>query len=257
MTQLEALNIDFNEKFPHLPKAPITEAVIEIRGKASLPWDEKTILEKLKTELPDYPKQKSGRVQQFEVNPEKEQKVIVRDLGWQGLDITSTDQKYISKFNMNFFSLSRLAPYENWDRFKDEMKRLWNIHYKLAVPLEIQRLGVRFINRIEIPDESVHLRDYFQGFSSGIPAIKLDLNGFLHHDIFTVPNYSYMMNIIKTIQPKTPTNNRALILDIDVFTQQPIEANDDIIDKKLSDLHWLKNKIFFSIITPQLITQLK
>jgi len=181
----------------------------------------------------------------------------VRDLGWQGLDITSTDQKYISKFNMNFFSLSRLAPYENWDRFKDEMKRLWNIHYKLAVPLEIQRLGVRFINRIEIPDESVHLRDYFQGFSSGIPAIKLDLNGFLHHDIFTVPNYSYMMNIIKTIQPKTPTNNRALILDIDVFTQQPIEANDDIIDKKLSDLHWLKNKIFFSIITPQLITQLK
>jgi uncharacterized protein (TIGR04255 family) len=66
-----------------------------------------------------------------------------------------------------------------------------------------------------------------------------------------------MMNVIKTIQPKTPTNNRALILDIDVFTQQPIEVNDDIIDKKLRDLHWLKNKIFFSIITSQLITQLK
>jgi uncharacterized protein (TIGR04255 family) len=253
----EHFKINFDEKFLHLSKAPIKEAVIEIRGRASVSWNDETLRSKLKTELPDYPKQQSGRAQIIELTPQKEQKVTTQDLGWQGLTLTSKGEKYIAKYHINLFSLSRLHPYEDWNCFINEAKRLWEIHFKLARPLEIQRLGVRFINRIQLSHENIQLEDYFIGFSSDIPAIKLNINGFLHHDIFSLPGFPYMMNIIKTIQPKTASQDPALILDIDVYTQQPFEPKREMIDQKLLDLHWLKNKIFFSSITPKLIEQLK
>jgi uncharacterized protein (TIGR04255 family) len=111
MMQSEALNIDFGEQFPHLSKAPITEAVIEIRGRASTPWDEETIRAKLKDEIPEYPNHKSGRAQKLELNPQKDPKFAIQDLGWLGLMFTSTDGKNIAKFHIDTFSLSRLQPY--------------------------------------------------------------------------------------------------------------------------------------------------
>jgi uncharacterized protein (TIGR04255 family) len=41
-----------------------------------------------------------------------------------------------------------------------------------------------------------------------------------------------------------------VIIDIDVFTKQDFSANPaDILDKFLSEMRWLKNKIFFQSIT--------
>jgi uncharacterized protein (TIGR04255 family) len=258
MTQSEIFNnINLNESFPHLSKAPITEAIIEIRGRASVPWNEDTICAELKRRLPDYPKHRSGRAKKIQWNLQKEPNVAVENLGWKGIRFTSTDEKQIATFNIDSFALSRLQPYEDWKRFTREAKRLWEIHTKVAHPIEIQRLGVRFINRIELSREKIEIRDYFNGFSPAVPEILLDINSFLHHDVLSVPGYPYMVNIIKTIQPQSPNQGSALILDIDAYTQEPFEPNSNAIDQKLLFLHWLKNKIFFSIITPQIREQYK
>lgn len=49
------LKIETAQEFPHLSRAPIVEAALEIRARAEAPWEESAILERLKARLPDYP----------------------------------------------------------------------------------------------------------------------------------------------------------------------------------------------------------
>ena len=51
----DQLKIDPAQEFPHLARAPIVEAALEIRARAEAPWEELALLEQLKARLPDYP----------------------------------------------------------------------------------------------------------------------------------------------------------------------------------------------------------
>jgi hypothetical protein len=48
-----------------------------------------------------------------------------------------------------------------------------------------------------------------------------------------------------------------LILDIDVFTTKPFEQRADAIDKRLAEMRWLKNKVFYSSLTKGALEGLK
>ena len=62
-----AFKIDLTESFPLLARAPIVEAVIEIRARAEASWEEQAITEHLKTRLSEYPNVLSGRAVQFKM----------------------------------------------------------------------------------------------------------------------------------------------------------------------------------------------
>jgi uncharacterized protein (TIGR04255 family) len=264
MKSTKMININTAEEFPNLSKAPITEAVIEIRAAATIELEEKMMREKLAPQLSDYPnpKAESSQIHQVQFGPGQHSRVAMQDLGWQGLTFTSPDQKQIVKFQKQLFSFSRLAPYPDWKTFKNEALRLWLLHRTLTSPLDIQRLGVRFINRIPLPNDlikkPVRINDYFRRFAIGIVGFKMSLVGFVHHEILAVPGDRYAMNIIKTIQPAgtQTTNEAALILDIDVYTVTPFAPNDEEINSRLQEMDWLKNKVFFATITKQLQEQL-
>ena len=50
-----AVNIDLQERFPHLSRAPITEALLEVRARAQVPWNKDEISRKIIEKVPDYP----------------------------------------------------------------------------------------------------------------------------------------------------------------------------------------------------------
>jgi uncharacterized protein (TIGR04255 family) len=83
--------------------------------------------------------------------------------------------------------------------------------------------------------------------------MELPFLNFFHHDTFAVPGYPYAINVIRTIQP--PLNPQieglGLIVDIDAFTTQPFEIKDGMLEERLTELRWLKNKAFFCSITPK------
>ena len=136
--------------------------------------------------------------------------------------------------------------------------QLWKIHRALAKPSDIQRLGVRFINRFPVSGERVRIDDYFRGFPDDLPELNLTLAGFLHRDILTVPGHHYAINVIKTVQPpEAQGKESALILDIDVYTGQPFQAEAEIVQERLAEMRWLKNKSFFGIITSNLLNKLR
>ena len=67
-------------------------------------------------------------------------------------------------FRTNTFICSRLAPYTGWEEFSARAMRAWDIWKRAARSTEISRIGVRYVNRIDIPlredGEPVQIEDF-------------------------------------------------------------------------------------------------
>lgn len=255
MSVLGTIRIDLVERFQHLPHAPIVEAVIDVRARAEVSWEEEAIQAQIKAQLPDYPQADSHREFRHEVKmvPGQEPQQTLLDLGWKGLRLRSSDKPHIAQFNRDGFVFSRLEPYQSWKQLYDESMRLWRMYIELARPVEIHRIGLRFINRIQLPPGESRLEDYMA--PAPVPPRGLDLPfcGFMHQDTLVVPDYPYTINVIRTIQPPSAPGSAGLglILDIDVFTTQGFELDEVSLEQRLLEMRWLKNKVFFGSVTPK------
>ncbi len=256
----DELKIDTVEEFPHLANAPIVEAALEIRARAEAQWDERLILEQLKSRLPEYPVPLAQHAfqHQFQFGPNQPIKGNSQDLGLKGFRLQSKDNLQIVQFNRDGFVFSKLQPYKSWQQFSDEAFRLWNSYIELARPSQIQRLGLRFINRIILSKEK-NLDYYLVAPPATPPGLSFPFAGFLHHDSFAIPSRPYLVNVVKTIQPQQNGGQPepALIFDIDVFSEQPFELTDEVMRERIVEMRWLKNKFFFGNITSQALETLK
>jgi uncharacterized protein (TIGR04255 family) len=256
MSVLSHFSIDINERFPHLPKAPIVEAVIDIRAHPTVSWDEASIRAAVEAKLSDYKFVNSQREFQWQTKivagkpPSQE----CRDLGWKGLRYDSPDKKHVVQFSREGFAFSRLQPYHEWAQLRDEALRLWRVYVDTAAPAEIGRIGTRYINRIDLPIGESDPGAYVVPAPQPPPGVDMRLRHFMHSDILEVPDRPYAVRVAKTLQDQEQKGCR-LILDIDVFTldgQSILEAN---IGTHLQEMRWLKNRVFFSSITTRALQE--
>ena len=255
MTAMTNLAINTKEQFQHLPRAPIVEAVIDIRARPTTEFEEHAIKGQLEAQLGGYQFLDSRREIQIEhemnLDVDAQPGPIIRDLGWKGLRFQSDDGKYIAQFNRDGFVFSHLEPYQNWDNLYDEAMRLWLEYRSLAQPAENHRVGLRYINRIQLPPDELLFENYLS--PAPVPPIGLDLpfHGFMHHDTLAIPGHPYAINVIRTMQPPggVGVEGLGLILDIDVFTTQGSDLDDALLEQRLLEMRWLKNKVFFGSIT--------
>ncbi len=257
MSADQKFKIDISEKFPHLPRAPIVEAIIEIRARADGAWEEAVVRTHFEPKLSGYAYLDTQRLFEHEVKMQVGQppEQTVKDLGLKGVRFQSTDKLHIVQLNRDGFAFSRLQPYANWDQLSKEAMRLWHIYLEFARPTEVQRIGVRFINRIQLSSGQVDLDDYIKPGPQLPRALDVPFAGFMHYDTLAIPGYSYSVNVIKTIQvsPQPQTEGAALLLDIDVFTTQPFELYVGMVERRLPEMRWLKNKVFFGSVTDQIL----
>jgi uncharacterized protein (TIGR04255 family) len=259
MSASEPLKIDLTERFDHLSKSPIVEAVIGITARPSIVLEEATLMERLKTKIPDYPKREATKSLLHQIRFEKATPEHYSEEDWHGINCTSGDGKQIARFERDGFVFSRLSPYEDWQHFSSEALRLWSIYCEIAKPLEIQRLGVRFINRIDILPGATSMAEVLNFPPKSPIAEKTPMFGFLHQDTFSVPELELALQLIKTIQPTQGdgTKQFALIVDFDVFTTTPFEFRENTVRDRLQKITWLKNKAFFGTFKPEILKSFK
>lgn len=248
-----AKSIDLKEEFPHLSKAPIVEAALEIRVVPLAKWDENCLRNKLKDYLPNFSKIEDLRQTNYKIPTAKPSTPIVEDF-FIGFKLHSDDGLHIAQFNKEAFVFSRLKPYENWLQLRKEALRLWGVYCELLKPNEIKRIGLRFINRMGIKENKIELSDYYKYPPEPVKELDWRLTGYLYHDVLKIPETPYGVNLIKTVQPGEETG---LILDIDVFMEDAFEYNESHLKKAIEEMRWVKNKIFFSNLTDKTVQELK
>lgn len=250
------LAINIRESFQHIPRAPIVEAVIDVRARPAGLHEEALLKTQLETKLSNYEfldSQQQIQIQhQVSLKGDALPGPIIRDMGWKGLRFQSIDKKYIAQFNRDGFVFSRLEPYQSWEHLYDEGMRLWYLYVELAQPVEIHRIGLRYINRIQLPADELRFEDYLEPAPASPKGLDLPFLSYMHQDTLAVPDHPYAINVIRTIQPPEAEGIQGLglILDIDVFTTQGFELDKALLEQRLLEMRWLKNRVFFGSITP-------
>jgi uncharacterized protein (TIGR04255 family) len=251
MSGLPKFSIDLNQEFPVLDHAPSIEAVIHWQAPASKTLEPEKLKEELTQRLPDYPICEPQLDLEFlastslDGGPE-----VSHRTQWNGFRLQDAQNRHVAQFTPHGVIFSRLEPYEKWQAFQAEAMRFWSIFLEIAKPLAIERLGVRYINRIPLGNgEQPSL--YLKTVPPAPPGIELFTEAFFHQDRYQVPNYPYQINWVRTIQPQgvDPADGQALIVDIDVSITDLIELNQSTLIQQLLEMRWLKNKVFFSCIT--------
>lgn len=251
MNPLPKISIDLNETFPTLKAAPSVEAAIHWAAHAGKKLEPETLKVELTQRLPNYPLLQNQQGIEFGASglPDGSSQVFHKTQ-WNGFRLQDQENQHVVQFMPNGVVFSRLEPYEKWETFSAEALRLWQLFVDLAEPTVIQRLGVRHINRILLENDE-QPSNYLKMEPYSLPSLNIFPQNFFYKDTYQVPGYPYSIHLVRTIQPQqsAPANQKALIVDIDVFTTQLLQLDKDTLIQRLQEMRWLKNKLFFSSIT--------
>ncbi|MGD1906843.1 MAG: TIGR04255 family protein [Leptolyngbyaceae cyanobacterium] len=257
MSPLPKFSIDFSEEFPTLDAAPSIEAVIHWQAKASKPLERQALQDELTQRLPDYPIcQPQQDIQIAASGTSDGTSEVSHRTQWNGFRLQDEQGLHVAQFTPSGVIFSRLKPYEKWEAFKNEAIRFWELFLELAEPPTIKRLGVRYINQIPLAGKRPSA--YLNIEPCPLPGIAPSSETFFYQDTYPVPDYPYRINWVRTIQPQQQTlvDQKALIVDIDVFTTtELLELNQESLNQRLREMRWLKNKVFFSSITQTALEQ--
>lgn len=142
----------------------------------------------------------------------------------------SEDRKTLVRIDKNKLSIHQLKPYQKWEpHFFPCIQQAFSTVLSICSPGKIIRLGLRYLNQIDIKDENLDLSKYFHGIS------KIEIEGYGSEIGFQVTtqrliNKDDSTNLRLTLV-KNPdasvleTSEHKLILDIDLFSALTRESD--------------------------------
>jgi len=232
-------------------RAPIHEALIDIRAAASCGVEDlRTFNAPLLQEYPDIRTQ-TAFAGQVLVRAETAETTVSRAI--RGYLFKADKKPQVVQSRRDGFTFSRMWPYEDWPTLRKEAERLWARHLEVAKPQNIERIAVRYVNRIKLDEERIELADWFE-IHPKVPPVLGDMQDFLVQFALRHPeNNDYAANVAFAVaQQSAPDAVPELVLDIDVWTLSTLKAADDAVWTILDDLREYKNDIFFGSLTDKL-----
>ena len=168
--------------FCNFSNAPITEAILDI--KAKLPdgvglniFNE--FQENIKDRYKDR-KTKHSFEAEFRFSPGKDEATpIIPKEKIEGYLFHSNNENKIVQAKLDGFTFNKLKPYENWEKFHSEARELWELFSKIVKPISVDRIALRYINRIEIPFPFDDFSEYILTNPQIAPELPQSLSHFL------------------------------------------------------------------------------
>jgi uncharacterized protein (TIGR04255 family) len=233
----------------HLPKAPITEALVDLRVKLPATFDVQAfgVVERRLHE--DYPTVERMRLFQSSVHVAGDRvSHVASDRGLNGFLLRSSDTTQIAQFRLDGFTHNRLRPYTSWTEVRAEAWRLWHLYCEIANPLVVTRAAVRYINHFEIP-ESVETASYLTDPPTSPDRAARPMPHYLKRVVVEDPGTQLCAAVTQAVEPSAGTNQRSVLLDIDAYAGGEFAPDSSGLENALADLHDFKNQIFFGSLT--------
>ncbi len=231
---------------PQYKRPPIVEAVIEIRFEPPLSRDE---VDKLLARFkPDYPFSDSYASIGVAVD------VAGRRADFQeessGYKLASADRADVLLVTMAHISCSRLAPYLGWDALRARAHGHWATWKRVIGYRRIRRIGVRYINQIDIPAataQTVKIPSYLRiypetGEMKVLTGYAMQLSGPLGED-------SCGLVIHSSLVPSPLVDHMSIVLDVDISRENDVPQKDDEIWVLIDRIRMHKNHIFEASVT--------
>jgi uncharacterized protein (TIGR04255 family) len=234
---------------------PIREALVDIKIEPLTVSYLKT-LDGLHDQLRDrYPIKKTRHrwVGSVETQEDRLISAAQKYLGSDGFMFISADEQRILQLRLDGFTLNYLRPYpaEGWPVVREEADRMWTLFAEAVSPTTTIRIGLRYINEINVPMPQIDLDEYL----TAAPRIPIDLpqtlDRYLTQVVIPYPNLEAKAIITQSTGNPSDPNSTSIILDIDVFTDVPRKADSRLVWDILDQFRGIKNKIFKSSLHPK------
>lgn len=235
----------------HLNRAPIAEAVIELRIRPAGGLNSNVFLPLSQQLATRYPTEE--KVQSLEATfGMKDGKPIGPDASYAELGVLrrSADQREVVQLRTNGFSFSRLAPYTSWEEVLPKALALWTSYRDLVKPERLIRLGVRYVNRLTLP-VSADLSAFLTAAPVVPGSLPQSLRSYLTRSVLHDPQTGNSILLTQASEPSSDQEHLTILLDVDAFREADIDAGDDRLLSLLESLRNLKNRAFFGSVTEQ------
>lgn len=232
---------------PNYPNPPITEAILEIRVTVPAGLDFSD-LQNLPAEPKKYPTVSPRQIVETTFDTQGENSPITKKTP-AGFFFTSEDGKQVIQASDQTLSFSRLNPYLGWDKFLEEATILWENYKRIVRPTAVERVGLRFINRLDLPYPFDDFKEYLRTVPEVSPDMSQILNNFLMVIESPQEDLQARLRISEALMPSPSETHVSVMLDIDLYRTESLDCDDAIIWGILSDLRHRKNRIFEACIT--------
>ena len=248
--------------YASLSKAPVVEAIIEIKARMARPtgtdvyaafqdrWKEK------------YPTAQQIRFVATHLHFNADA-AVTNDVSHSVVGVRLDDEagQWVVQGKSDGLTVSRLTPYESWERLVAVVQELWPTYVELFRPEAVLRLGVRYINMIPLPDKNAIDLDAVLTAGPKIPAqLSQDLSEFMTRLVLPVSGADSTVTIqqaLGAIAGGEAAGKPCVVLDIDAACEQVFGVDSPEMWTKLADLRNAKNLAFFSSLTAPTLEQFK
>lgn len=240
-----------------LSRAPISEALIDIQVTLP-PTPAENLLRFHKTVEAEYPTKEelifwNAQFQVSKKGVETDPGNVPTSLGYR---FRSIDGRNIVQTRVNGFTFSRLAPYESWEPFQAKARLLWQRYADMFQPVSINRVALRYINRIpiQVPCE---IKDYVLTYPEISPRIPDVINELFMRIVIPDPESGSSIILTEALEPGPGPSSAQIVLDIDVSREGSGLLGQDELWQQIDVLREVKNRIFFNTITERTEEMLK
>ena len=201
---------------------PITEVICEFQFDSEVPWDltiPGLIYEKIKE-----PFSKRRQRSIYEVSIEKSRQGAKQQLkSINRAQFLTEDEKAlieVGQVDENLISIHHFKPYPSWEKYFPLIKIGFDA-YKIVNPTKVRRIGLRYINRIELTFQKVTLREYFNFRPYVGKSLPQDIGLFIVGIIIPFENSQDHLKLQLTTTPSESAEVTPFIIDLDYFTAKP------------------------------------
>jgi uncharacterized protein (TIGR04255 family) len=242
--------------YPLLKNAPIVEALLDIQVQLPKEKDLKmlhTLFEEVKNKYPLEKKRfKFSGTIEFKAQEELA-KSSVSNTQVDGYLYYSEDKSKVFQARLNGFTFNKHKPYQSWSALKKEAKQLWLLYIKVVEPVTINRIALRYINKIPLKIPFTP-SNYFKTLPSLANGLDYKMNNLFSQISITNHKINAKANITEAVET-TGIDTALFLFDIDVYQQG--DFNESEIWNIFENLRDFKNKIFFESITERTLKLLK
>jgi len=135
------------------------------------------------------------------------------------------------------FALNCLSPYPGWETMKAKLLSAWAIFREQAQPVEITRIGLRYINRVRrlSKDEQP---SYWLRETELIPAAVLkSREGFSFRLELRLDDHNRLFTTIAHAMGPDTGEFGALFFDVDRVVERGVTTHDNALDSAMETLH--------------------
>lgn len=197
---------------------PLVEALCEFRFEPSQPWDWTVpglVYDKVKSE---YPKKRQQNIVEVELRMEQEELAQRLKGGVARMQFLREDERALIQVGPDLLTINHLKPYPNWKTLRGMIVHALDVYRQVAAPKGIRRIGLRYINKIEIPEPRVEIEHYLLAVPKVPEAIPQVFATFVQRVEIPFEPANGMLILQSGSVRDASREGTAFMLDLDFFT---------------------------------------